>query len=394
MKQKPLLDEQAAEHSLAIERANTLAAELASTIAARDSLDSQVKSLNATSSHDTDELSSLRSTVDDLSQQVQSLLRQLAIRDDPALASQSLDGAAVVPETGDIVSDHLVEFRSIRSLQEQNAKLLRLTRGLMAKLDAREISRATAENDEDSADAHAALDEASRTINTLHEQLLDAHKKINEATRERDLFSKLLARGEGLRWSAAQGGSTGTNGSAGEGSGAGEERVQSLQAELEVIKRRAEGEVRDAKAKAGQAEEAKGKEEVERAKAEAKIGLLEGESGTTCWSSLAWQGLIRAQVSSRCSARSTGCRRPRRKVWRGSWGRCRTECNPLWRKRERCVLLANRGDIVADGNKAAEQAASKQAEADRLRGEAATLRAEKEQWQVSFACLHHTWFVG
>jgi len=33
-------------------------------------------------------------------------------------------------------------------------------------------------------------------------------------------------------------------------------------------------------------------------------------------------------------------------------------------------------------SQALEQAASKQAEADRLRNEAATLRAEKEQWKV------------
>jgi len=34
-------------------------------------------------------------------------------------------------------------------------------------------------------------------------------------------------------------------------------------------------------------------------------------------------------------------------------------------------------------NKALEQIASKQAEVDRLRTDAANLRAEKEQWQVS-----------
>ena len=40
--------------------------------------------------------------------------------------------------------------------------------------------------------------------------------------------------------------------------------------------------------------------------------------------------------------------------------------------------------IVNTDNQALEQIASKQAEVDRLRTDASTLRAEKEQWQVSF----------
>jgi FtsZ-binding cell division protein ZapB len=40
--------------------------------------------------------------------------------------------------------------------------------------------------------------------------------------------------------------------------------------------------------------------------------------------------------------------------------------------------------MINTDNQALEQIASKQAEVDRLRTDASTLRAEKEQWQVSY----------
>ena len=269
--QKPILDDQKLEHDRAIERSTALAAELATTMVARDTYEGKVKSLQASAAYHAEEVSALRTTIDDLSRQVQSLTRQIAIRDDPALASITMDGSAVVSETGDIVTDHLLEFRSIRALQEQNQKLLKLTRGLMAKLEQREIQRTTA--DQEDVDTGSSLDQAAEMIKKLHSQLLDAQKKITDATRERDFFSKLLARGEGLKWSGSNGINTG--GPLEDNLAPHEETISTLQAEIDVIKARAESDIADVRSQLRTKSEEIGVVEIEKTRAQAKATLLE-----------------------------------------------------------------------------------------------------------------------
>ncbi|WVF69077.1 hypothetical protein IAT40_003851 [Kwoniella sp. CBS 6097] len=334
---KPLLEEQAAEHGRAIERANALAAELAIVIAARDAQENKVKSLTAASVHHTEEVTSLQTSVDDLSRQVQNLVRQIAIRDDPSLAGVAMDAIANVQE-GDIITDHLLEFRSIRSLQEQNQKLLKLTRNLMSKLDQREINRASAAQDDE--DTGATLDQATETITKLHTQLLDAQKKINEATRERDFFSKLLAKGEGLKWSQQA-----SSGPFEDADAPHQQTIVTLQAELDVVKNKAEAEVAEAKEQIRAKAEQIGVAEVERAKAEAKVGLLEEQTRMLNESS----SLQKQEY---------------------------TNLETQYRQLQSAISQAH-----ADQRSALEQVATRQAEADRLRNETAMLRAEKDQWK-------------
>ena len=264
------MDEQAAEHGAAIERANILASELSTVMTARDRHEAEAKSLKADANLRSDEIRALRSTADDLSRQVQALLRQIAIHNDPSLVNEIIDGDKKVAE-GDIITDHLVEFKSIRSLQEQNEKLLRLTRGLMAKLDAQEIGRAT--SNEDDINTGATLDQATDTITKLHAQLIDAQKKINEVTRERDSFSKLLARGEGLK--RPVNGQSG-NGPLDDGPGPQQQMVVAMQEEMEMIRVKAEQDVQEAKKEARVKADAAGQAEVGKARAEAQITLLYG----------------------------------------------------------------------------------------------------------------------
>ena len=266
--QRPLLDEQAVEHTRAMERANALAAELADVMMSRERHEAQAKFLAAAAALHTDEVSSLRITTDDLSRQVQGLLRQLAIRDDPSLADVAIDGS--VSANGDIIADRLLEFKSIRSLQEQNQRLLKLTRSLMAKLDAREIYRAT--SDADDTDTGATLDQATETITKLHAQLLEAQKKMNQATRERDFFSKLLAKGEGLNWSGKI-----SLGPLEGGSDPHQQTITTLQAEMDLVRTKAETDIAEAKEEARLKAEQVGVAEVDKARAEARITLLEGD---------------------------------------------------------------------------------------------------------------------
>ncbi|ORX37030.1 hypothetical protein BD324DRAFT_650644 [Kockovaella imperatae] len=332
---KPLLDEQAAEHARAIERANALALELASVMSARDARDVELRSLNASSSLHKDEVASLTSTTEDLSRQVQTLLRQIAIRDDPSLASQTMDGNATVSETGDLVTDYFVEFKSIRSLQQQNQKLLKLTRGLMAKLDAQEIDRAGA--DAEDLETGATLEQATETITKLHAQLLDAQKKINEATRERDFFSKLLARGDGLKWSSPSGGPLE------DGSAPHEQALTTLQVEIESIRLKAEQDISDAREQLRTKSEEAGQAEIAKVRAEAQISMLQEQHRMMTDAN----ALQKQELSG---------------------------LHDEMRKLHESIAVAG-----VERRLALEQVASRQGEADRLRNDLANLRAEKEQ---------------
>lgn len=332
------MEEQAAEHDAAIERANALAAELASAHASRDAYESRAKALEASKSHDEEELVALRSQTEDLSRQVQGLLREIAIRDDPNLAHVGLDDNAKVSE-GDLITDKLTEFKSLRALQQQNQKLLRLTRGLVAKLEARDVRRATA--DASDIDTAASLDEAAETIEKLHSKLIDSEKKINELARERDFFSKLLSRGEGLRWSN---GSTATkNPLAGDTDN--EVALSNLQAELDIVRSKADQEIAEAKEQARQKAEAAGVAEVEKVKAEAKAQMLEEQQRI-----LSETHQLQQQANTTLEAQVR-------------------------------QLQSQISQTQLERRNALEQVAQHQAQETRLRDEASLLRAEKEQWE-------------
>jgi nucleoprotein TPR len=140
----------------------------------------------------------------------------------------------------------------------------------MARLDQREIRRATADNDD--INTGETLDQATETIEKLHKQLLEANKKINESTRERDFFSKLLARGEGLKWSAGASG----NGPMDDGPGPHQETIEMLRSEIEGVRVKAEEELRGVKVSLREKEAAIGEAEIAKARAEAKASMLEG----------------------------------------------------------------------------------------------------------------------
>lgn len=337
--QKPLFEQQAQEHDAAIERANALAAELASAISARDNFESRAKALDAASTHHAEEVQSLETTAKDLSRQVQGLLREISIRDDPSLANVAFNEKAKVLE-GDIVTDRLLEFTSLPTLQQQNQRLLKLTRALAAKLDAREINRVT--NNASDIDTGAALDQATETITRLHTQVLESQKKINEISRERDLFSKLLARGEGLRWSAN---GTSSNGPLETSDSSNEQAFATLQAQLSSVRDKADADVAEAKELARQKSEAAGVAEVERVKAEARATMIEKQH----------------QILNETH-----------QLQKQEYASLETQ----YRQVQSQIAQAQ-----SERRAALEEVANHQSTEARLRDEAANLRAEREQWE-------------
>lgn len=157
----------------------------------------------------------------------------------------------------------------------------------MKKLDEREIARA--EGEEEDEVTGRTLDEATEMIKKLHKDVLDAQKRVGDVTRERDLFSKLLAKGEGLRWSISA--SSGYPGAHGAQHGRGpldedtdtssNQQLATLQAELDVLKEKAHGDLEEARKEIRKKMEEAARADVEKARAEAKVGLLEGKFRTS-----------------------------------------------------------------------------------------------------------------
>jgi nucleoprotein TPR len=266
------LDEQATEHAAAVERSNALANELAIALTARDERETENRALKAEVQHHLEEVKALRTTTNDLSQQVRALLRQIAIMDDPSLASASIEKRSL-EDSDDPIADRLVEFESLAALQKKNQKLLRVVRKMQKQIEEAEIAKA--EFGATDLDTGVTLDKATETITRLHQQLLETQKKVTEVTRERDVFSKLLSRGEGLRATvtALNGG-----GPMDDTIGAQEGVMEALRVELETIRQQAEKDVTEIREKLNTKSQEAGQAEVGKARAEAQATLWEGTS--------------------------------------------------------------------------------------------------------------------
>ena len=145
------------------------------------------------------ETSLLQHQLTDLGRQVQALLKELGRRTDPSIPSdEELDGMDPLPgyNIEAVITNNLVLFRSIPSLQEQNQRLLKIVRELGAKMEAEEREYRGALEKEQS----EAVREAHEAIQDLATQL-ERQKKSAEGTiqaymKERDTLKAMLARAE------------------------------------------------------------------------------------------------------------------------------------------------------------------------------------------------------
>lgn len=169
----------------------------------------------------------------DLGRQVQALLKEVGRRTDPLIPSEEeLDEMDPLPADNihAVITNNLVLFRSIPSLQEQNQKLLRIVRELGAKMESEEREHREALEKEQS----EAVREAHEAIQDLPTQL-ERQKNSSERTiqaymKERDTLKAMLARAERVS-SSSRGG---VNGNA-DINGAGPAPSSDLMAELEDV---------------------------------------------------------------------------------------------------------------------------------------------------------------
>ena len=130
----------------------------------------------------------------DLGRQVQGLLREIALRDDPSLESVEFD--EVPASTGEetdsdkVITENLVLFKNLPHLQQQNQRLLRTARGLAAQWEERQASLEAQLSKEET----AALAEASEAVRDMEEELQRQKLLVATHQKERDMYRNMLAR--------------------------------------------------------------------------------------------------------------------------------------------------------------------------------------------------------
>lgn len=134
----------------------------------------------------------LQKQLADLGRQVQGLLREISIRDDPSLASVEYmeEDNANESDADQVITSNLVLFKSLPHLQSQNQKLLRTARGLAAQWEQREAQYKADLAQEET----EALQEAQIAINEMEEELNRQKALVATHQKERDMYRGMLAR--------------------------------------------------------------------------------------------------------------------------------------------------------------------------------------------------------
>lgn len=117
-------------------------------------------------------------------------------RDDPTIPPDEDLEALPATDTQTMISNNLVVFRSVDTLQSQNQRLLKIIRELGEKLESEERDyRETMEREQAEAirEAHEAMQDLSAQLDT---QKKNSENIIQAYVKERDTLRALLARSE------------------------------------------------------------------------------------------------------------------------------------------------------------------------------------------------------
>ncbi|KAH8980106.1 hypothetical protein EDB92DRAFT_1901586 [Lactarius akahatsu] len=195
----PILAQQRAEYERLQSEAAQLASQLADALSERDSSASSATEVSQRLAKTIRENESLQKQLNDLGRQVQTLLKEIARRQDPTIPSDEeleADESTPADNIDEVITNHLVLFRSVPALQAQNQKLLGIVREMGAKMEAEEREyRETLEKEQGE-----AVREAHEAITALQEQL-EAQRRAHDVkmrafVKERDSLKVLLARAE------------------------------------------------------------------------------------------------------------------------------------------------------------------------------------------------------
>jgi nucleoprotein TPR len=196
----PILAQQRVEYERLQSESAQLASQLADALAERDSSVSTATDVSQRLTKTNRENDLLQKQLNDLGRQVQTLLKEIARRQDPTIPSdeelEADESTAPAENIDEVITNNLVLFRSLPALQAQNQKLLGIVREMGAKMEAEEREYREALEKEQG----EAVREAHEAITALQEQLetlRHAHDvKIQAFIKERDSLRALLARAE------------------------------------------------------------------------------------------------------------------------------------------------------------------------------------------------------
>ncbi|KAG2010159.1 hypothetical protein CC2G_013002 [Coprinopsis cinerea AmutBmut pab1-1] len=195
----PLLTQQRIEYERVTAEATELSAQLSHALADREAQAKLAETQTQKLVKSTRENALLQQQLSDLGRQVQTLLKEIARRDDPTIPTdEEMESVPFVPanDVNTIITNNLVLFRSIESLQEQNQKLLRITRELGEKMEAEEKEyKAAMEQEQAEAirEAHEAMQELAAQLET---QKKNSDTLIQSYVKERDALKAMLSRAE------------------------------------------------------------------------------------------------------------------------------------------------------------------------------------------------------
>ncbi|XP_051954824.1 nucleoprotein TPR-like isoform X2 [Xyrauchen texanus] len=131
----------------------------------------------------------------DMSQQVRVLLIELEeARGNHVMREEDEVCSADVSSTSEVISQHLVTFRSIKELQQQNQRLLVALRDLSEAKEKDELEGDTLKCSE----VEQYLEELQRELEQLKEKRAQDLQKVDTVARQRDMFRMLLTQTTGV----------------------------------------------------------------------------------------------------------------------------------------------------------------------------------------------------
>ena len=136
----------------------------------------------------------LQKQLSDLGMQVRHLTRQIARHSNPNLPEDDDDEPGLVPDqtdTDQLITDQLLLFKNLYQLQQQNQKLLRITRELASKMETEEREYMDSVKDLES----KAITEAHEVIGKLKVEVERQRLKMETYIRERDMLRKMMTQG-------------------------------------------------------------------------------------------------------------------------------------------------------------------------------------------------------
>uniref|UniRef100_A0A673K0N6 Nucleoprotein TPR n=1 Tax=Sinocyclocheilus rhinocerous TaxID=307959 RepID=A0A673K0N6_9TELE len=136
----------------------------------------------------------------DMAQQVRVLLIELEeARGNHVMREEDEVCSADVSSTSEVISQHLVTFRSVEELQQQNQRLLVALRDLSEEKEKVELEGDTMKRSE----VEKYLEELQRELEQLKEKRAQDLQKVDAVARQRDMFRMLLTQATGVTFPQA-----------------------------------------------------------------------------------------------------------------------------------------------------------------------------------------------